>query len=354
MFMQQNLRLRQQQAEDTTEFLAKQLGDAKAKLDDQDAKLAAFQTRYIGELPDDDKTNVTLLTGMTPQLDAITQALNQAEQDKAFTESLLEQQLAAWRATQQGHNPDNLDQQLTSLRNELQSLRTRYTDQHPDVIRVKEEIAQLERKMQDSGRDQPQPEEAQDKTRRLEPARIQQLRAQLHQLDVTIHQKTEEQADLQRQIRTIQARIQLSPVVQQQFKSLTRDYQTALNFYNDLLKKRNESQMATDLEHRQEGQQFRVLDPASLPQRPSFPDRRLFSIGGMLGGLMLGLVMIQADYLRDKSMRSKRDVQFYLDAFTLAVIPAYDAAAERKGKIRSAAHMRPRGRLQSLMGMRHV
>src|SRR5712692_6574534 len=95
MFMEQNVHLRQQQAEDTTQFLAKQLDDAKAKLDDQDAKLAELQSRYVGELPEDDKTNLTLLAGMTPQLEAATQALNQAQQDKAFTESLLNQQLAA-------------------------------------------------------------------------------------------------------------------------------------------------------------------------------------------------------------------------------------------------------------------
>src|SRR5713101_3292172 len=89
MFMEQNLRFRQQQAEDTTQFLAKQLEDAKGKLDEQDAKLAELHRRHIGALPDDEKTNLTLLMGMTPQLDAATQAVNQARQEKAFTESML-------------------------------------------------------------------------------------------------------------------------------------------------------------------------------------------------------------------------------------------------------------------------
>src|SRR5258708_19637130 len=86
MFMEQNLHLRQQQAEDTTQFLAKQLDDAKAKLDEQDAKLAAFQSRYIGELPEDEKTNLTLLTAMTPHLEPPTHSLNQTHHTKPFTE----------------------------------------------------------------------------------------------------------------------------------------------------------------------------------------------------------------------------------------------------------------------------
>jgi len=119
MFMEQNLRLRQQQVEVTTQFLGKQLDDAKAKLDEQDAKLAVFQSRYIGELPEDEKTNLALLTGMSPQLEAATQALNQAQQDKAFTESLLNQQLAAWQAAKGGQDSQTLEQQLRDLQDQL-------------------------------------------------------------------------------------------------------------------------------------------------------------------------------------------------------------------------------------------
>ncbi len=118
MFMEQNLHLRQQQAEDTTQFLAKQLDEAKAKLDDQDAKLAAFQSRNIGELPEDDKTNLALLMGMTPQLEVATQALQQAQQDKAFAESLLSQQLAAWKSSKEGQDPQTLEQHLKDLQNQ--------------------------------------------------------------------------------------------------------------------------------------------------------------------------------------------------------------------------------------------
>ena len=321
MFMEQNLRLRQQQAEDTTQFLGAQLEEAKTKLDEQDAKLADFQSRYVGELPENEQNNLTLLMGLSPQLEAATQAVNQAREEKAFVESMLSQQLAAWDSSQKGQNPETLEQQLAKEQEQLLSLQQRYTDKHPDVVKLKNDIAELQKRIQDSAtKKQKEPIEAGTKNLGLEPPEIQQLRAQLHQSELAVAQKQEEQAHLQEQLRTLQSRLQLSPKIQQQFKSLTRDYQTALGFYNDLLKKRNESQMATELEHRQQGEQFRVLDAPSYPERPSFPNRSLFGLGGLGAGLIAGLGLVQLAEWRDKSMRSKQDVEIYLRLPILAQI----------------------------------
>jgi len=322
MFIKQNLHLHERQAEDTTQFMAKQLEDAKAKLDDQDAKLAAFQTHYVGALPDDEKTTLTLLTGTTQQLEAVTQSLNQALQDKAFTESMLNQQVAARKSSAEGQNPQTLEQQLGKLQDQLLSLQGHYTEEHPDVVKLKNEIADLQRKIQEGPAARPgQPIDQKARATVIESPEIQQLRAQLHQNEVAIRLKTAEQEGLQKQIRVLQARIQLSPTIQQEFKALTRDHQTAQDFYNDLLKKRNESQMATELEHRQQGEQFRVLDPPSLPERPSFPNRPLFGLGGLGAGLVLGLGLVQVAEWRDKSMRTKQDIEMHLGVPTLALIP---------------------------------
>ena len=136
LFMEENLELRQRQAEQTTQFLAKQLDDAKAKLDERDAKLATFQRRYLGSLPEDGPTNINVLQGLNAQLDAATQAIGRAQQDKTFAESALNQQLAAWQASQDGHNPQTQEQQLVPFQNQLVALKSKYTDDHPDVIRV--------------------------------------------------------------------------------------------------------------------------------------------------------------------------------------------------------------------------
>jgi polysaccharide chain length determinant protein (PEP-CTERM system associated) len=332
MFMEQNLHVRQQQAEDTTQFLAKQLDEAKAKLDDQDAKLAAFQSRHIGELPEDDKINLTLLMGMTPQLEGATQSLHQVQQDKAFAESLLTQQLATWKSSKDGQDPETLEQHLRNLQSQLHSLQGHYTEDHPDVVKLNNDIAQVQKKLAGGAQVHAQPNQQQVQAAVNELPEIQQLRARLHQIDLTVNQKAQEQEKLQRQIKILQSRIQSSPIVQQEFKGLTRDYQTALNFYNDLLKKRNESQMATDLERHKQGEQFRVFDPPSLPEQPSFPNRRLFGLGGLGAGLALGLGMVQLFELRDKSMRTKQDIDFYLGVPVLALIPSIDKSApKRKG-----------------------
>src|SRR3984885_7119937 len=147
MFIEQSLSLSQQHSVDTTQFLSQQLADAKAQLDQQDAALAAFKLRHSGSLPDEEQTNLNLLGGLTSQLDAATQALARAQQDKGFAESVLTQQVAAWQASQSGRDPDTLEQQLAVLRTQLASLEARYTEDYPDVIKTKGDIASLQKKI---------------------------------------------------------------------------------------------------------------------------------------------------------------------------------------------------------------
>jgi polysaccharide chain length determinant protein (PEP-CTERM system associated) len=335
MFLEQNLRLRQQLSQNTTDFLTKQLEEAKARLDDQDAKLAEFQRRHIGELPDNQQTNLSLLSGLTTQLEAVTQVVSRVEQEKAFAKTLLTQELAAWKASQQGQNPQTLQQQLTDLQNQLGTLRARYTDSHPDVVKIKSEIARVQKQIDDAVAQGQGPAVDKDaKSPHVEPAHIQQLRAQLEQDDVIIRTHTKEQEQFQQQIKVLQSRVQMTPTVEQEFKMLTRDHQTALELYNDLLKKQNQSAMATDLERRQQGEQFRILDPPSLPEKPSYPDRLLFSLGGLGGGLGLGLGLTLLLEWRDQTLRTERDIEVCLQLPTLAVIPSLKPS---RGKVKGGA-----------------
>lgn len=330
IFMQQNLQIRQKQAENTTQFLSKQLEEAKAKLDERDATLAEFKRRYAGSLPEEQQSNMNLLTGMTPQLEAVTQALNRAEQEKAFTESVLNQQITTWKSSRQGVNPETHKDQLAVLESQLASLQARYTEDHPDVIKAKNDVLQMRKKIQEETvPGQSDPGGQNTETAAVEPAQIQQLRAQLRQTELTIQQKLKEQEQIHSQIKSLQARVQSSPMVEQQYKGLTRDYQTAFEMYTDLLKKQNQSEMATDLERRQEGEQFRVLDPPSLPQRPSFPNRPLFALAGLGGGAFLGLVIAYGFELQNTVLRTERDVKLLLGLPTLALVPELKPLKEK-------------------------
>jgi polysaccharide chain length determinant protein (PEP-CTERM system associated) len=331
MFIQENVRLQQQHAQETTDFLSTQLVQAKADLDAQDAKLAAFKSIHLGSLPDDESMNLNVLTGLTSQLDAANQALARAQQDKAFAQSMLTQQLATWQATQSGRDPDTLEQQLAAMRAQLASLELRYTEDYPDVIKAKNDVARLEKRVAEANdTSKPVPDVPRSSKSAPEPAQITQWRTQIHAAEAGIAEKTREQEQIKSQIAMYQGRVQGSPAVEQQYKELVRGYQTAQDSYNDLLKKRSESAMSGELSKESQTEQFTVLDPANLPDSPSFPNRPLFALGGLVGGLAVGLGLTFLREMQDTSLRTERDVEVGLRLPVLAMLPAIDPIANRK------------------------
>jgi uncharacterized protein involved in exopolysaccharide biosynthesis len=322
MLLDENVRARTAVAENTTQFLARQVEQAKHDLDDQDSKFAVFKKQYVGQLPGDEDSNLKILMGLNSQLDANTQTMNRAQQDKAYTESLLAQQLATWKSSDSAASPQTLLQQLASLQSQLITLQARYTDDHPDVVKTKNDIAEIKRKLKqvDSGADQSQ-DIGVDKSKGAEPPEIQKLRLLIHQYDEAVAQAARDQKRLQGQIQAYQGRVALSPGVEEQYKALTRDYETAQKFYNELLAKRSESEMQTNMEQEQRGELMRLLNPANLPDTPSFPVRWMFAAGGLGGGLALALGLAMWLELRDKSIRDEQDVIAALELPMLVSMP---------------------------------
>ena len=342
MLLAENLKTREQVAQSTTEFLVRQVEQAKRDLDDQDGKLATFKKKYLGQLPGDEDNNIKLLMGMDSQLDANTQALNRAQQDRAYAQSILSQQLGAWKASQAAMNPESLEKQLAELQNQLIALRTRYTDDHPDVLKVQSQIAEVKRKLAEVNNASAQGTNSAEKGSANEPAEIQQLRLQIHQYDGTIAQATREQQRLQDAIRAAQGKLALSPAVEEQYKLLTRDYETAQKVYNELMVKKSASEIQTDMERRQQGEQMTLLNPASFPDSPSFPNRLLFGLGGAGAGLALGLGLGLWLEMRDKALRTEQDVLAALSLPMLVAVPWIDASNGKNGKHgKSGNHKKP-------------
>lgn len=336
MFIDENLRQREQAAQGTTNFLQSQLDDAKHALNQQDAKLAAFKEKYFGMLPDETQANLNVLATLNTQLQAVTNQLDRAQQDKTYAESLLNQETAAIPPAAAGAPSappqSDLTRQLESLQAQLLSMQARYTSDYPDVVKLKREIQDLKRQIQAGPTKTPTLPALKVPAPTLsEPSQMAQLRSQLQADDQAIRQITGAENRIQQQIKLYESRLQLSPKVEQQYKEITRDHDTALKVYNDLLQKRDESQMATDLEREQQGEQFVLMDPANLPETPSFPKRPLFGGLGLGGGVALGCALAFLMEMRDKAMWNELDIQAVLGVYPLARIPLFADGKDGRG-----------------------
>jgi uncharacterized protein involved in exopolysaccharide biosynthesis len=149
---------------------------------------------------------------------------------------------------------------------------------------------------------------------------VQKARADLRGIALAIQNKQKEIEGLQEQIRTYQSRIQSTPEVEEQFKQLNRDYQTSLTFYNSLLTQSQQATEATALENRQEGESFRLLDEANLPEAPIYPKQSVFAAGGFAMGLTFGLLIVALLEYRDTALRTERDIWAFTQLPTLAVL----------------------------------
>jgi polysaccharide chain length determinant protein (PEP-CTERM system associated) len=323
LFVSENLSAREQSAEGTTDFLKQQLSDSKRSLDEQDAKLADFQRKYIGQLPGQESSNANTLQALTTQLDAATQSVNRMQQNETFLQAMIAQQTHEQQSTEPGSgvSVDERRTQLKALIAQKQELEVHYTPDYPDVVAISRKIADLRAEIDHA------PAESAPKAavvNRSDTPQLQQLKAQLTAVQQSMVAAKHEQARIGQQIRTYETRIESSPMVEEQYKQITRDHDTALQFYNSLLTKMNESSMATALEQRQQGEQFHVMDAPNLPDAPTFPNPYIFAGGGFIVGLLLGALIAALLEYRDTSLRNERDIWAFTKLPTLAIIAHID------------------------------
>src|SRR5271154_2664648 len=321
LFVNENVSDRAASAAGTTDFLKGQLADAKAKLDEQDARLAKFQQTYVGKLPGAEASNINMLTTLNTQLDAATQAIARLEQNKSYAESLMSIQQQNLPTATGEHGAVGIQGQQLELQQLLAQeadLTSRYTDDYPDVVSVRRKIAELREKI--SAAPAPTVAASPSTPKPTDSPGIQQLRLQIRAMEQNIAQKKRDQAAIQAQMHLYQERVASSPAVEEEYKSITRDNQTAQTFYADLLNKIQTAKMATDLERRQQGEQFRVMDEPNLPESPTFPKRPVFVGGGLAAGLALGLLIVAVLEYLDTAVRSERDIWAFTKLPTLGVI----------------------------------
>jgi polysaccharide chain length determinant protein (PEP-CTERM system associated) len=337
MFSEENMRDREVQAESTNQFLQTQLDDARQRLAERERVVEEYRKRYAGELPDQVPSNLQAIQNAEIQIQTLTQALNTDRERRLLLErqiadaTSLETPLLPGPVPSAGPPAPTPAQQLDAAEAALRALEARLTPEHPDVIHarlaVQRLLAQRSNERTAAGDSGAPRLSAAEAARRN---RINELRAQLDAADRQIAQKVEEERRLRGVVATYRARVESATTRQTELVSLTRDYETLQTSYRGLLAKYEESKVAANLERRQIGEQFRILDPASLPERPFTPNRRLIVAAGAAAGLMLGLVIGGLFEFLDKSVRTGQDVSVCCALPVLAALPQIPTREERQ------------------------
>jgi len=347
LFINENVRAQRQLSENTTAFLDSELAAARAKMEEQEAEVSTFKAKHAGNLPGQLQSNVQILAGLQAQLASTQHALDTSKQQKIYLESLLQQYQSA-QASLGGDSTvistQALDKVLQDLRLQIQNLRTRYTDDHPNVVALNDEIAKTEalRKQneaeiasnQQAGKStDPIDFSAAEGVQRGSPTAIMQLQSQLKANQMEIQNEQQHAKDLESQTMVYQGRLNLTPETEQELTVVSRGYDEAKFNYNSLLQKQTQSQLATSLGQQQQGQQFHIIDPPKLPDKPSAPNRFLISLVGLALGAALGLGIAAFLELTDVRFWQEKDLEGILPARMLVGIPRLTTPQEDHSRL---------------------
>lgn len=354
-FIDENLRAREQASEDTTSFLENQLQAARKHLEEQEQRLRDFKGQYLGQLPGQLQTNLQMLAGLQGRLQDANERLGRAEQQKVYLHSLISQyralsvQIHETTKTKDGETtPAALDDELKKLKSKLTELQSKYTDSHPDVVGMKDQIARAEKLQKQidaeltaltaknaelTAKKSTNDADTDLDLRGADPKAISpvfELQSQLKANELEIQNRKQEIQTVEKSADEYKARLNETPVREQQLADLTRDYDQSRADYESLLGKRNQSELATNLERRQQGEQFRILDAPSLPQKPYWPNRFLLSLGGTAIGLLVGIAGTALLEVTDNRVHQAKDLSDLSEAPVLAIVPSLVTASERR------------------------
>ncbi len=312
-YIEENLKVRERLATGTAQFLKTQVEETKKRLDEQERRVSEFKRRHIGELPQQMAANLAMLERLSTQLTLNNTTLIRTLERR----DTLAKQLAEADPSTPAEGPDATATRLARLRQELIALNARFTDKYPEVIRVKTEIANLERKLTE-----PRPQE----TLATEPSalvgpQILRLRQALSELDAETRVLKAEEKNLRTAIETYQRRIENAPRREQEFQEVERDYDATKELYRSLSKRHEEAQLAESLEQNQKSEQFRILDHAIPSHEPAAPKRPQLLLMGLILSLGLALAAVVLAEQLDTSFHTVDDLRAFTPVPVLVSIP---------------------------------
>jgi polysaccharide biosynthesis transport protein len=329
-FIEWNVKSREQQSQDTTEFLDAQLKEAKQNLEQQEARLSAFKMRHLGEMPEQQAANMQALTQLQAQFQANADALNRLEVERTLLSRGLESpNPGEVKTVPVLTERAKLESERRRLRAQLQDLQNRYTSAHPEVIDTASQLKRVEDRLKALPPDPPMVAEAQDNTA---------VSVRLQIIDRESKRLTQEQQRLTGQMSSYRSKVDAVPVREQEMAELNRNYSVSKDHYQSLLDKTFSAGMAADLEKKQQAEHFTILDLAQVPEKPFKPKRGLMLLGAFLGALAMSLGLAYIGDMMNSTVKFERELKAMLPANVslLAVVPQLQSAADRRSSIRFA------------------
>jgi polysaccharide chain length determinant protein (PEP-CTERM system associated) len=316
-FIDENIRFRETEAVGTSNFLEEELNTIRKELAANEKKQKEYREKYMGELPEQLASNFAMLTRLEEQLKAKqTNLLSENNKLSMIMEQITDGAFLFGQGamvTSDGRIVSDFEQSISleQAKEMLSYLQSRYTENHPDVIRIKKIISDLEQKHKKNG------EDASEASPYIPP----NAKMEVERIKVNINTLTADISKLKSQIRVYEKRIENTPTREQELKSLERDYDNIKRTYDILLNKKLKSEVSVSMEKKQKGQKFQILDPAGLPEKPSFPNLKILFILCLAAGPNIGLgLVLLLEYL-NTSFRSPKDIESYLGVPVLATVP---------------------------------
>jgi polysaccharide chain length determinant protein (PEP-CTERM system associated) len=324
-FIDWNLKNREQQAQDTSDFLAGQLKDAKQNLEEQEAKVSAFKMRHLGEMPEQQAANLQALSQLQGQFQANADTLNRLEVERTLLSRGMDPSASPTAPVQAPPLTERarLEGERRDLRTQLRSLQSRYTSAHPEVVDAAARLKRVEDQLKALPPDPPVTAESQDNSA---------VTVRLQLLDREAKRLGEEQKRISAQMGVYRSKVDAVPVREQEMAELNRNYSVSKDHYQSLLDKTFSAGMAADLERKQQSEHFTILDSAQVPEKPFKPNRRAMLMAAFLGALAASLGLAYLKDMLNGSLKVEAELRGMLPAGVplLTVVPQLQAAVDRR------------------------
>jgi polysaccharide chain length determinant protein (PEP-CTERM system associated) len=374
-FVEENIRSREATAQETSKFLADEVEETRKRLEAQEEKVKRYKLQFGGELPQQEQANLNRLQRLQDQIKNNSDAIARLADRKVFLEaqiSNIERNARGsdnqdpWETVGSGDqaSPNYLLSELAMRKKKLQELSNKYTPLYPSVVEARWEVEQLEGKIaamrqaarkdrEDSARGTAKPSTPKS-TPDLEPTNgdigeMRRLRGQVAAINLEVVALKRESVNAVQTTDQIQRKVERLPQREQELISLSRDYDNIKKSYEELLKKKLDSQVSQKLEEKQKGEQFQVLEPANLPTRPFKPDRPMVLGLALLASLVIGVGGSIGLEMLDPTLRGSKEFRSFFDIPILACLPVIqDDRLNRRLAVRRAAVV---GGLVSMLGV---